>query len=348
MRSDHAIRHNAAVGAVFGLAVGEALVECNEQPQAICGGGGVLQSWGPRTDRALAQAEAALRSQPVAIDLSAIEIVPTAILLSDPAVGTPLLVESEAAEMCAVIRDALSGQLDLSNVSGAGPLTEAAESVHVASTFAEAITRCSNPEASILAGAVAGARFGPGSIPSAWSTHISGPVGTRTYRPRQLRRLAERLLRFDAPAPPEPHWYLGPHEVAPKLWLSNLPAVPRFIKAHPEGAVVSLCPTTGAFDQHPYRREFAIHDAPGRSVNPHLSAQIDEVLATIDAFHAEGRDVLVHCHHGASRTGLILRAWLMHHDRLSFEDSTAEAQARWPKTSTWNDAFARELRRREA
>lgn len=154
-------------------------------------------------------------------------------------------------------------------------------------------------------------------------------------------------MRLEAPAPPEPRYWSGPSEVAPKLWVSNLPAVRRFVRDHPDGGVVSLCPTTGAFDEHPLRREFAMHDQSGRRVNPHLSAQVDEILATIEAFHAEGRDVLVHCHHGASRTGLVLRAWLMTHDGLSVEDATSEAQARWSKTSTWNTAFSAELARRD-
>ncbi len=195
-------------------------------------------------------------------------------------------------------------------------------------------------------GALAGLRWGPASIPAAWATGVHGSVGGRTYGLRQLRRLAERLLREDAPMPPEPRRSLGPREVAPQLWLSNLHAVPQFLAGHPHGAVISLCPTTGTFDHHPTRREFALHDAGGRAVNPHLSATVDEVLDTITAFHAEGRDVLVHCHHGASRTGLILRAWLLHELGLSEDDATTEAQARWPKTSTWNTAFANEIKRR--
>jgi hypothetical protein len=35
---------------------------------------------------------------------------------------------------------------------------------------------------------------------------------------------------------------------------------------------------------------------------------VDDAVATIDAFLADGRDVVVHCHHGASRTGPVLRA----------------------------------------
>ena len=89
-----------------------------------------------------------------------------------------------------------------------------------------------------------------------------------------------------------------------------------------------------------------MHDAAGSKVSPLLSATVDEVLATIKAFHSEERNVLVHCHHGASRTGLILRSWLVEELGLDVDDATTEAQARWPKTSTWNNAFSAEVARR--
>ena len=38
---------------------------------------------------------------------------------------------------------------------------------------------------------------------------------------------------------------------------------------------------------------------------------VADALATVDAFLDEGKTVLVHCHGGRSRTGLILKAWKM-------------------------------------
>jgi len=229
------------------------------------------------------------------------------------------------------VRDGLLGHLDLANAHAADPSTQVAiDTVGAASTAQEAMTK-SPRHALTLAGALSGLRWGPAAIPAAWSTTVHGPVGANTYQLRQVRRLAERLMGQEAPAPPEPRRSLGPREVAPGLWLSNLHAVPKFAAKHPDGAIISLCPT---------------HDAGTSNVNPLLAATVDEILATITAFHNEGRPVLVHCHHGASRTGLILRSWLMQEHGLSDDDATTEAQVRWPKTSTWNNAFASELKRR--
>jgi len=289
-----------------------------------------------------------VRREMLPMDLGPADIVGAAIALADPDASPPLLADPDAVLVCTMVRAGLIGDVDPIDTRGAGEATAAAVlAVSTTDGYCEALDAV--PAAGRpLAGALAGLRWGPAGIPAAWATGVHGPVGPRTYGLRQLRRLAERLLRQDAPTPPEPRRVLGPREVAPGLWLSNLHAVPRFVAEHPDGAVISLCPTTGAFDKHPTRREFALHDAGGSRVNPSLSATVDEVLATIAAFHAEDRPVLVHCHHGASRTGLILRAWLIHELGLSDEDATTEAQARWQKTSTWNSAFAAELRRRAA
>ena len=45
--------------------------------------------------------------------------------------------------------------------------------------------------------------------------------------------------------------------------------------------------------------------------NQALASVVDDTVKTIDAWLSEGRTVVVHCHGGASRTGLVLRAWLM-------------------------------------
>jgi len=69
------------------------------------------------------------------------------------------------------------------------------------------------------------------------------------------------------------------------------------------------------------------------------------VLDTIEAVHADGRPVLVHCQGGASRTGLVLRAWLRRTQGLTPEEATAEAQRLWSRTATWNASFDGTLRR---
>ena len=346
MRADHAVRHNAAVGALIGLAVGDALSSMSSYPPPVCGGEVALPDWGSAAESSFVTAERHLRDEPLDMALGAVDIAAAAIALAEPGASPPLLGDPDAALMCALVRDALAGSFRLDDaVATAHEMDEAIRSVCASSGFCEAIER-SPAEALPLTGTLAGLRWGVGAIPATWTTTLRGPVGSRTYGVRQLRRLAERLRKEDAPVPPEPRRSLGPVEVAPKLWLSNLHAVPRFLASHPDGAVISLCPTTGAFDDHRPRREFALHDAAGSTVNPHLSATVDDVLATIAAFHAEDRDVLVHCHHGASRTGLILRTWLVENLDLTVDDATTEAQVRWPKTSTWNKAFSAEVQRR--
>ena len=346
MRADHAVRHNAAVGALIGLAVGDALAALDELPPTICGSNAPAMCWGFPASRAFEVAETALGHGPLDMALGPTDIAAAAIALADPDASPPLLGDPDAVLVCSLIRAGLLGELSLNPDDAAAPhMRSALDAVMGAIDFTGAV-QAAPPPALALTGALAGLRWGPAAIPAAWATPVSGPVGTRTYGLRQLRRLAERLMQQDAPVPPEPRRSLGPREVAPGLFLSNLHAVPKFLANHPDGAVISLCPTTGAFDNHAVRREFAIHDAGGRTVNPRLSATIDEVLETITAFHAEDRPVLVHCHHGASRTGLILRAWLMENLGLDADDATTEAQARWPKTSTWNKAFAAEITRR--
>ena len=348
MRSDLALRHNAGVGALVGLAVGDSLSQSPDLPAAVCGSATQVPRWGAIAERSFSRAETMLKNEPLDMGLSPTDIVACAVGLASPDASPPLLADSDAVLVCALVREGLSGRLDLSAVRAGDPATQAAvDAVAQASNAYEAMTHAPR-DARALTGALSGLRWGPAAIPAAWSTTVHGPVGTNIYQLRQVRRLAERLMGQDAPAPPEPRRSLGPREVAPGLWLSNLHAVPKFAANHPDGAIISLCPTTGAFDDHPLRREFALHDGGASKVNPLLGATVDEILATITAFHDEGRPVLVHCHHGASRTGLVLRSWLIQEHGLGEDDATTEAQVRWPKTSTWNRAFATEVKRRAA
>ncbi len=49
--------------------------------------------------------------------------------------------------------------------------------------------------------------------------------------------------------------------------------------------------------------------------------------------------MVVHCHAGESRTGLVLRSWLMHHDGVDAETAAAELSSRWPHLTRVNDDF---------
>jgi ADP-ribosyl-[dinitrogen reductase] hydrolase len=106
---------------------------------------------------------------------------------------------------------------------------------------------------------------------------------------------------------------------------------------------VSLCLTGGELANHAVRREFYIRDDEG-DANLDLLTLVRDAVDSIDALLAEGHQVLVHCHGGRSRTGLILKAWAMR--QYDFDDLEADAwvAARWPHYATWNKTFSRFLR----
>jgi ADP-ribosyl-[dinitrogen reductase] hydrolase len=190
-----------------------------------------------------------------------------------------------------------------------------------------------------VAGGLAGAIHGIQGIPSRWPTylhgHVTTPAGPVTYRLRDLQTLTLRLLGNDTTpeaglGPPR-----GPTELAPGLFAADLRAagdVPT------DWAVVSLCRVADQFTEHPLRREVYLVDKDDGH-NPGLARVIADVVDTIDAFLAEGRPTVVHCHHGASRTGLVLRAWLMHHHGWDAGTATDFVAERWPVFSDWNTDF---------
>ncbi len=134
---------------------------------------------------------------------------------------------------------------------------------------------------------------------------------------------------------------VGPTEIAPHLFAADLRAA---AATPPETAIISLCRTAGLLDEHPVRRSVFLVDQIG--ANPSLDLVLDDVLATIDAFLDEGRDVVVHCHHGQSRTGFVLRVWLMHHHGWDEPTATRHVADRWPHLRQHNDDFTATLQSR--
>lgn len=193
-----------------------------------------------------------------------------------------------------------------------------------------------------ITGGLAGAVYGPGEIPSRWATYVHGHLLGRTYRLRDLQDMARRLAGADpAPLTPDPP-PIEPSGVLPGLWLTNLTGA----RDAPDGAaVISLCRTKGYFDHVTIRREVFLMDSDG--ANPSLGRIIDDIVMSIAAFQADGLPVVVHCHGGASRTGLALRAWLMHTEGLTEAEATERAQQLWPHTATWTQDFTEALKRRE-
>ena len=240
--------------------------------------------------------------------------------------------------------------MTVSNGSVWGCLAQAVWAVRSSTSFADAVIAAielggDTDTVAAVTGGLAGARYGVQAIPSRWTTYVHGhvttPEGRRSYDSVALQELAGRLLgrQPSTMAPLGPG--VGPIEIAPGLFAADLVAA---ATTPTDTAVISLCRTGGRLDDHPIRR--SVHLVDQADANPSLDLVLDDVLATIDAFRAEGRDVVVHCHHGQSRTGFVLRAWLMHHHGWDEPTATQHLAHRWPALRLHNDTFTEALRRR--
>ncbi len=192
-----------------------------------------------------------------------------------------------------------------------------------------------------VTGGLLGATYGIQVIPARWASVVHGRVpGQNTPIASDLaglQSLARQLSGAAAdPSPPYIHHGIDPVQVLPDLWLSDLGGAPRA----PENAVViSLCRTYGHI-QHQNKRQVYLTDDTN---NMHVDRVLDDVLNDICGLHADGQAVVVHCHGGASRTGLILRGWLQRTQGLSPHDAVEEAKRLWSHTDMWNPSFTRAL-----
>ncbi|MGY1719077.1 ADP-ribosylglycohydrolase family protein [Blastococcus sp. SYSU DS0552] len=192
-----------------------------------------------------------------------------------------------------------------------------------------------------VAGALAGAVFGMGGIPMRWASAVHGRApgtGDRVGL-ADLQELAT-LLDGKPWVPNDPGVIprIGPAEVLPGIWAGNLDGA-RFSER--DFAVISLCKLGEPFG-HPVHRVAHIADTEH---NPGLDAVLADVLDDMAALHAEGHRLLVHCHGGASRTGLVLRGWLVREKGMSVEEATAHVAERWPHLGLWNESFTAALQR---
>ncbi len=113
-----------------------------------------------------------------------------------------------------------------------------------------------------------------------------------------------------------------------------------------DAVIVSLSRTFGRLDAHPERRQVWMVDQDGPGRNLALTDVLDDVIDTMTAAVAAGQPVIVHCHGGRSRTGLILRAWLLsRHPTMTVAEATAEVAAHWPHLDTWNRLLHQRPRR---
>jgi len=192
-----------------------------------------------------------------------------------------------------------------------------------------------------VTGALAGARAGITGLPIRWTSVVHGRVpgfGPWVWELRDLQLLAvqldgDRTVRLHEPPPTRG---LAATEVTPGVWAADLDGARRSDR---DFAVVSLCRTGGRFDHDVQRFAYLTDD----DSNPELVTVLDDVLGDIAALRADGRRVLVHCHGGASRTGLVLRAWVMREEGVPAREATERVAAVWPHLSLWNGSFTHAL-----
>jgi len=226
-----------------------------------------------------------------------------------------------------------------------GALATAVWAIRRSTSFEEAVVRaidCGDDADTVgaITGGLAGTIWGIGRIPSRWTTYVHGTVVDQSYGLADLQDLARQLVgAMPVPLrPDEP--VLDRVEVSDGVWASNLSGAEL---APTDVAVISLCRPKGYFADHPVRREVYLVDQESDH-NPALVDVLGDVTASIAAFRDEGREVLVHCHGGRSRTGLVLRAWLQRHESLDYTAALAKAQQVWPGTATYNESFEAVLR----
>lgn len=237
-----------------------------------------------------------------------------------------------------------------SNGSVWGCLAEAVWALRTTSSFDAAVVAAVDrggdaDTVACVTGALAGARYGVQCIPSRWATYVHGsidtPHGRRRYTAAELQTLAVALLGLTDRPETAPESPAGPQEVAPGLHAADLGGASQ---VPTDWAVVSLCRTGSTFAGHPVRRQVFLIDQPGDH-NHALEAAVDDAVRSIDAFLAEGRTVVVHCHGGRSRTGLVLKAWKMRTDGIDERAAHAWLAERWHRYHDHNETFVEMLRR---
>src|SRR3954464_4058581 len=193
-----------------------------------------------------------------------------------------------------------------------------------------------------VAGGLAGAVFGMGGIPSRWSSAVHGRVpwfGDRRWGLADLQELAaaldgKPLQRYEPGVIPR----IGPREVLPGIWAGNLDGA-RY--SEKDFAVISLCRLGDPFPHEVHRMAYVADN----DYNHDLDVVLADVLDDLAALRAEGHKVLVHCHGGASRTGLVLRGWLVRENGMTVEEATEHVAERWQYLGLWNESFTAALHR---
>jgi ADP-ribosyl-[dinitrogen reductase] hydrolase len=237
---------------------------------------------------------------------------------------------------------------DVSNGSVWGCLAQAVWAVRTNDTFAGAVIAAidlggDTDTVAAVAGALAGARSSVQGIPSRWLTYLNGVVGTGDDTVRYDNAALQDLARRLAGRSPVPATITespaGPTEVAPGLHAADLGGA---ATVPTDWAIVSMCRTHGRFDGHAIRREVHLIDQAG-AANADPAAAVRDAVDSIDAFLAEGRTVVVHCHGGRSRTGLVLKAWAMQANGWDERQAHAWLEEKWSRYEDYQISFVQLL-----
>lgn len=217
--------------------------------------------------------------------------------------------------------------------------------LRTSSSFEEAMRRVidlggDTDTVAAVTGGLAGAVFGIAGIPMRWTSAVHGTVPgfeTTVTHLSDLHWLAARLSGDPSgPYDPPASEHLEPREVADGVWAADLDGARHSDR---DFAVISMCRTGGRFGHDVQRFAYLVDDES----NDELATVLSDVLEDIAALRADGRRVLVHCFGGASRTGLVLRAWLMREQGLDPDAAATQVAERWPHLRRWNGSFDRAL-----
>jgi ADP-ribosyl-[dinitrogen reductase] hydrolase len=238
-----------------------------------------------------------------------------------------------------------------SNGEASTCVAQAVWAVRNTSSFADAVVAAielggDTDTVAAVTGAIAGAVYGLQGIPVRWVSALNGslrrPDGSiATYGAMGLHDLARELLGLTPATRTEPEAPYGPRVVTTaKSGAGVLAANLEGARLTPAStAVVSMCIVDDRFTDRAHRREVYMRDEEGPLQNPNLAFAVREAVDAIEAFTAEGRDVVVHCHGGRSRTGLVLKAWYMRHFGVTHSEAHAWLHSIWPLYQVYNRTF---------
>lgn len=265
----------------------------------------------------------------------------------------PVVTDEEVARYSRILHPAWSPATDdgPSNGSVWTCVAQAVWAVRTTSSFADAVIAAielggDTDTVAAVTGAIAGAVYGLQGIPVRWVSALNGSVrrsdgSIAEYDAMKLHDLARELLGLSPATRTETELPRGPQIVATAQSGAGVHA------ANLEGAsispinmgVVSMCIVDDRFKSRAQRREVYMRDNEGNLQNPMLGFAVREAVDAIDAFTAAGHDVVVHCHGGRSRTGLVLKAWYMRHFNVSHADAHGWLHSCWPLYQTYNETF---------